>query len=99
MNKLEMITQIHLADIWLLCVFGLITVYCKSRLEKHMQSKHRWKVLLSATGLLACAAIGAVFYSYTGWTEYAKIMYALNLGAIAVIFFIGFPNLPKKKKK
>lgn len=102
MNEMEITLIRDFANVWLLFVFALVTTYCKCRLEIHMKSKYRWKVLLSAIGLLLCAVIGAIFYYQIGWTEYAKTMYTLNLGAIAVIFFIGFPKklfrLPKKKK-
>lgn len=97
MEKMELF-----ANVWLVFIFALVTAYCKCRLETHMESKYRWKVLLSAILLLLGATIGAIFYSQIGWTEYAKNMYSLNLGSIAVIFFIGFPKklfrLPKRKK-
>ena len=99
MKNIDSTTLCTFANVYMILSLALVTTYVKSRLENHMKSKHRWKVLLSAVGLLAFAAIGAVIYSQIGWSEYSKIVYALNIGAIAIIFFIGFPNLPKKKKK
>lgn len=98
MRNIDTTTLCTFANVYMILSLAIVTAYVKLRLEDHMKSKHRWKVLLSAVVLLAFAAIGAVIYGQIGWSEYAKIVYALNLGAIAVIFFIGFPNLAKKKK-
>lgn len=101
MTELDIIVIKDFANVYMFFSLVIVTAYVKCRLEDHIKSKHRWKVLLSAVGLLAFVGIGAIFYSQIGWSDYAKIMYALNIGAIAVIVLIGLPKklfgLPKKK--
>lgn len=102
MTELDIIVIKDFANVYMFFSLVIVTAYVKCRLEDHMKSRHRWKVLLSTVGLLAFAGIGAIFYSQVGWSEYAKIMYALNIGAIAVIFLIGLPKkiiwIAKEKK-
>ena len=94
----ELLSNFLICDCTLI-VFAFMTIYCKARrLEKHMKSKHRWKLLLSALAFLACnsaCVVGNLFVE----NEFAQILTYINFGAISVLFFIGFPNLSKKKKK
>lgn len=100
MAEKELLRNFLICDCTLI-VFAFLTVYCKLGLEKHMHSKHRWKLLLSALGFLACnsaCVVGNLFVE----NEFAQILTYINFGAISVLFFIGFPpklflGLPKKK--
>ena len=100
MAEKELLNNFLICDCTLI-VFAFLTVYCKIGLEKHMKSKHRWKLLLSALGFLAfnCACfVGNLFVG----NEFAQILTYINFGAISVLFFIGFPQrlllgLHKKK--
>ena len=53
MAEKELLSNFLVCDCTII-VFAFLTVYCKIGLEKHMKSKHRWKLLLSALGFLAC---------------------------------------------
>lgn len=101
MAEKELLSNFLVCDCTII-VFAFLTVYCKIGLEKHMKSKHRWKLLLSALGFLACDCacfVGNLFVE----NEFAQILTYINFGAISVLFFIGFPQkffgLLKKKRK